>query len=132
MTCRFEVEAKVCFRCGVAKPIEEFYRHPAMADGHLGKCIECTRRDVSNNRAARIEYYRAYDRKRGWRPPAPEKLRARNLTRTLRRVPHVCSVCGAPGAEAHHEDYNKPLEVIWLCKRHHAERHRRFHQRLLA
>lgn len=33
-----------------------------------------------------------------------------------------CEVCGAI-AHAHHEDYEKPLEVIWLCARHHKERH---------
>ncbi len=31
--------------------------------------------------------------------------------------------CGLP-AEAHHEDYAAPLDVMWLCRRHHAERHR--------
>ena len=34
-----------------------------------------------------------------------------------------CEVCFAEGAEGHHEDYGKPLEVVWLCKKHHAERH---------
>lgn len=29
-----------------------------------------------------------------------------------------CSACGAK-AEAHHNDYSKPLEVVWLCRRHH-------------
>ena len=31
--------------------------------------------------------------------------------------------CGKIG-EAHHEDYTKPLEIIWLCSLHHAEHHR--------
>lgn len=39
----------------------------------------------------------------------------------LRRQP--CSVCGQPNAQAHHPDYTKPLEVIWLCPCHHMEAH---------
>lgn len=34
-----------------------------------------------------------------------------------------CRVCGAL-AEAHHEDYDKPLEIIWLCRKHHLEHHK--------
>lgn len=34
-----------------------------------------------------------------------------------------CSVCGAEFAEAHHEDYTQPLEVVWLCPTHHRARH---------
>lgn len=35
----------------------------------------------------------------------------------------ACEVCGEPSAEAHHDDYTKPLEVRWLCKKHHTELH---------
>lgn len=31
--------------------------------------------------------------------------------------------CGEAGTEAHHEDYAKPLEVVWYCRKHHLEYH---------
>lgn len=35
-----------------------------------------------------------------------------------------CEVCGSLKVHAHHEDYSKPLEIIWLCQKHHAKAHR--------
>lgn len=34
-----------------------------------------------------------------------------------------CADCGAPETEGHHDDYAKPLEVVWLCRTHHRRRH---------
>lgn len=34
-----------------------------------------------------------------------------------------CEVCGATKVDGHHDDYEKPFEVRWLCKRHHLELH---------
>jgi len=36
-----------------------------------------------------------------------------------------CKQCGNINTQAHHEDYSKPLEVIWLCKNCHMEHHRK-------
>jgi hypothetical protein len=57
-----------------------------------------------------------------------EKYRAHYATTNavrdgrLRRQP--CEVCGAEKSQAHHDDYSKPLEVRWLCSRHHRELHK--------
>lgn len=32
-----------------------------------------------------------------------------------------CYKCGNTKSEAHHHDYSKPLDIVWACKRHHAE-----------
>lgn len=32
--------------------------------------------------------------------------------------------CGSQKVEAHHNDYSKPLEVVWLCRKCHADLHR--------
>jgi hypothetical protein len=35
-----------------------------------------------------------------------------------------CEKCGSKKAQAHHDDYAKPLNVRWLCTKHHREVHR--------
>ena len=34
-----------------------------------------------------------------------------------------CEVCGASEVVAHHDDYDAPLTVRWLCTQHHADWH---------
>ena len=40
----------------------------------------------------------------------------------IKREP--CSVCGNERSVVHHPDYTKPLEVVWLCQKHHTATHR--------
>lgn len=131
---------KTCFKCGVTKPLTEFYRHSMMADGHLNKCKACTKSDVRAHRAAN-DSVRQYDRERAkqphriamraqvvseWRQAHPERRAAHLAVQyAIRRgqlKPLPCWVCGAK-AEAHHPDYSHPLDVVWLCPRHHKLAH---------
>jgi hypothetical protein len=55
----------------------------------------------------------------------PDKAIARyavnNALRDGRLERQPCH-CGAR-AEAHHPDYSKPLDVVWLCRPHHRQLH---------
>lgn len=61
-----------------------------------------------------------------WAARNPEKRAAHIAVNAAIRaglmVRSPCEVCGSK-AQAHHEDYSRPLEVSWLCQKHHAEHH---------
>lgn len=45
----------------------------------------------------------------------------------IKRQP--CVRCGTvDDVHGHHEDYSKPLDVMWLCREHHGERHREINE----
>lgn len=132
---------KTCFKCGLRLSLSAFYKHPAMADGHLGKCKLCTRTDVRANYALRADKYREYDKRRNSDPTrraralmafkasqmaAPERKRAADAVasaiRSGKLIPHPCHICGEK-AQAHHPDYSRPLDVVWLCLPHHRQAH---------
>lgn len=133
---------KTCFKCGETKPLTEFYKHLMMADGHLNKCKACTRKDVHDHRHGKgREKVLAYDRERAkqphrieaskkiiakWKTEHPKRRAAQvavgNAVRDGRLVPLPCFVCGQK-AEAHHPDYDQPLDVVWLCRAHHQQAH---------
>ena len=55
---------KVCFKCGAEKPLTGYYKHPRMPDGHVNKCKECNKKDVTANRKDNLKRYQEYDRNR--------------------------------------------------------------------
>lgn len=64
-------------------------------------------------------------------PPSPDnktKNRARrksyNAFKEGKITRKPCAVCGSTvKLEMHHEDYLKPLDIVWLCQYHHQQRH---------
>lgn len=61
------------------------------------------------------------------KPEAKKKANCRAYANVYIRRGHIqkrlCEICGE-SAQMHHEDYNKPLEIKWLCRNHHLEYHK--------
>jgi len=64
---------------------------------------------------------------RRWDDKNPTALWAHAATRSavrrglIQRGP--CAECGSPKTDAHHPDHRNPLDVVWLCRRHHRQLH---------
>lgn len=75
----------------------------------------------SKGKAAIRRYKQAYSLRN------PEKVAAwlvlKNAIRTGALIRKPCGLCGSENAHAHHPDYSKPLEIEWLCRAHHMEKH---------
>ena len=140
MTLSLSDVAKECRKCSVVKPLEDFYRHPEMHDGHLNICKACKliyqHQRVLDGFTQPIDWKRYHTspkrkmdtsiKAKQWREKNPDGMRAHSA------VSHainngkisrgVCEVCGEKG-HAHHDDYNYPLIIRWLCPLHHARHH---------
>jgi len=136
---------KICFKCKKKKPIEQFYVHKQMTDGHLGKCKLCAKKDVQSryNNPESNKKIKEYERKRFQNPERKKKVleyqrkrrafhkgkyRANqiisNLIRNRKITRQPCEICGNQKSEAHHPDYRKPKYIRWLCMEHHRKCHR--------
>lgn len=82
------------------------------------------------------EYWREYNKKhkaekqervKKYKEKYPEKIKARyTLNNALKRGElerKPCEICGGK-AEAHHDNYDEPLAVKWLCPKCHAKYHK--------
>ncbi len=103
-----------------------------------GRCLPCKRKQQNAANLAkgdalkreakaayrrRHSYYEAYWKEQRNDPAHIQKRKARRKVATeldagrLTRKP--CVKCGTKPADAHHHDYNLPLDVQWLCRRCH-------------
>lgn len=135
---------KKCFKCNKKLSLTHFYKHAQMKDGYLNKCKDCAKSDVIMNRLNKLNYYRKYDIERAktekritlnrtivrnYRTKHPERLRANNAIQRAKSKGKLksqpCQKCGqVSNVHAHHDDYSKPLDIIWLCSVHHKARHK--------
>lgn len=92
-------------------------------------------RGRTRKRKAKVRAYAKTEKGKAARARASKAWRQRNklkvaahsaVARALSSgllIRQPCEVCGATPAEAHHDDYTKPLDVRWLCDEHHKHHH---------
>lgn len=139
---------KTCKRCKEAKHPSQFYKLKTMKDGLNAECKECTkdrqrirriqnpdrareidRKKYLNRKSKALQWCREYKEKHKDNPEYIRRRKANyamgNAVRDGRLAkPDRCEACGNAGRiEGHHPDYDKPLEVNWLC----SPCHRRVH-----
>ena len=127
-----------CRVCDMVKPATDFY----ISSRH--QCKECVKARV-RERARTNPAVQEYDRKRSklphrvaqrrevnrkWRESNPAAYAAQtavgNAVRDGRLAKEPCLFCGRDDVHAHHRDYSKPLDVIWLCPKCHHRLHAAF------
>lgn len=140
-------EMKTCKRCNVTKEDSEFYPRDASCKEcrlmlvhayrkeHLEQCrlYELSRKRAPHRVQARKVYAQTHAEtvsriKRAWAARNPRKRSAEavvgNCIRDGKLIKQPCVVCGtSENVDAHHEDYSRPYDVIWLCRKHHMEHH---------
>lgn len=87
------------------------------ATAYSGYCQPC------HNEYQRLNRHNWPSTKRKGTPEYEARYKANNARRDGILIPEPCEVCGNEKVQMHHEDYEKPLDVTWLCKKCHQNHH---------
>lgn len=107
---------EVNFICNSNK---QAYCKPCIAERRKGMRSDWNHKYNMKITDKKNEESRAYNKTEKGR--AAQKLRDAVRQGKIKRQP--CEICQEPEAQGHHFDYSKPLEVRWLCPKHHREEH---------
>jgi len=88
-------------------------------DERKWEAIYYARPAVKAKRAAQM---RAYTKNPALRLKHEARWKTQRAIASGRLIKQPC-FCGNQKAQAHHGDYSKPLDVRWLCLKHHIEWH---------
>lgn len=131
---------KKCSNCGAEKPLTGYQKRKASKDGLTASCKTCLkerdriRSQDPERKLSKQVYARGKGRevcnacKRRYTERNQKKrsvhIMTGNAIRDGKLIKCPCEVCGSISVQAHHDDYDKPLEVRWLCPIHHEEWHK--------
>lgn len=113
---------KICNVCKQEKDFSFFHLDKSKKDGFFSICKICKK-----EKDKIYQQNKKDTNKTQWRINFPERKKAhlrvyQALKKgTLSKQP--CFICGEK-AEAHHCDYSRPLDVVWLCSPHHRQAHK--------
>ena len=116
-------------------PIKKYYRrHPEYSREYQKNYIEKLKiknpEKFKEYQKKRSKYMMEYQNK----PEQRFKFLARQMlnhalrTRKITQQPCQIKQCPTVVTEAHHNDYTRPLDVTWFCRKHHRE----FHNKVLS
>lgn len=123
---------KKCKKCGISKPRTEFPKHSSIKGEVENLCKKCRYQQIKLWRKKNKEKYLETARKhvKKYANKYPEKMIAHQKVTAAKLLgilikPKLCELCGKDhkNIQAHHEDYSKPLEVVWLCVQCHNDVH---------
>lgn len=120
-------KCKDCTRKDTADRAARLSVDPEWVEKEMERHRQKARRQRVEGTAKKQSPEKKWESTKSYRRKYPEKHHAHMAVRrallngTLIKMP--CQQCGELKTEAHHDDYSQPMEVLWLCKLHHAERH---------
>ena len=110
---------KTCSKCGIDKEPDDFHPDKSKKDGLVSHCKVCRKEYMRKWTKANSQYSR--DRWVNDRQKLQARSDARHAVRDGVLIKQPCEVCGSIEVVKHHDDYSKPLDVRWLCRKHHDE-----------